>query len=91
VQEGLTNARKHAPGRAVAIRLHGRPGAELEIDICNALTGLALPDRGGLRTPGTGTGLVGLAERAELAGGRLAHQVTPAGEFCLHAALPWPE
>jgi len=41
-------------------------------------------------TPGSGTGLVGLSERVHLAGGRLDHEVTAAGEFRLHARLPWP-
>lgn len=84
VQEGLTNARKHAPRRPVSIRLEGGPGAELVIDIRNPLPA------GPVAAPGTGTGLVGLAERARLAGGELEHGVTAAGEFRLRAALPWP-
>jgi signal transduction histidine kinase len=40
--------------------------------------------------PGTGTGLIGLTERVELAGGRLEYGAR-AGEFRLHAWLPWPE
>jgi signal transduction histidine kinase len=39
--------------------------------------------------PGAAAGLVGLTERVRLAGGRLDHQAT-AGEFRLHAWLPWP-
>lgn len=85
VQEGLTNARKHAPGRPVRVLLDGGPRDGLLIDIRNAL-----PDRPPDAPPGSGSGLVGLAERAQLVGGRLAHEVTPAGEFRLHAALPWP-
>jgi signal transduction histidine kinase len=85
VQEGLTNARKHAPGAAVHVLLEGGPGDGLLIELRNPLPGgpPAAP-------PGSGTGLVGLAERAELAGGTLGHEVTPGGEFRLHAALPWP-
>lgn len=87
VQEGLTNARKHAAGRPVHVVLKGRPGDRLVIDVRNPLpegeTSLPI-------TPGTGTGLVGLTERVRLAGGRLDHEVTPDGEFRLHAALPWP-
>ncbi|MHA6783280.1 sensor histidine kinase [Pseudonocardia saturnea] len=86
VQEGLTNARKHAPHTPVHIRLGGAPGAELVIDLRNP----AGPT-GPLGPTGTGTGLVGLTERARLAGGRLEHGFTAAGEFRLHAALPWPE
>ena len=40
--------------------------------------------------PGTGTGIVGLAERASLAGGRLEHGRTASGDYRLWAWLPWP-
>lgn len=83
VQEGLTNARRHAPGTTVHLRLAGRPGAGLEIEIRNPLPDQPTPSRPG------GTGLVGLGERASLAGGRLTHRAT-GGEFHLSAALPWP-
>lgn len=36
-----------------------------------------------------GTGLIGLAERVELAGGRFEHEATD-GVFHLRAQLPWP-
>ncbi|MFC0861321.1 sensor histidine kinase [Sphaerimonospora cavernae] len=87
VQEGLTNARKHAAGRPVQVVLEGRPGDRLTIDMRNPLRGveIALPI-----TPGTGTGLVGLTERVRLAGGRLDHEVTAGDEFHLRAWLPWP-
>jgi signal transduction histidine kinase len=85
VQEALTNARKHAPALPVSVLLDGGPGDGLLIDIRNPL-----PDHSPAAPPGSGTGLVGLAERAQLAGGRLGHEVTH-GEFRLHAALPWPE
>ena len=86
VQEGLTNARKHAPGQPVRVQLDGGPGTGLVIDIRNRLPD-GPPDP---TAPGTGAGLVGLAERAQLAGGRLDHEVRADGEFRLHAALPWP-
>ncbi|GAA1243219.1 hypothetical protein GCM10009609_03340 [Pseudonocardia aurantiaca] len=85
VQEGLTNARKHAPGEPVHVLLDGGPGDGLLIDIRNPL-----PDRPPAAPPGSGTGLIGLAERAQLAGGRLGHEITADGEYRLHAALPWP-
>ncbi|MFI0408880.1 sensor histidine kinase [Actinomadura sp. 3N508] len=86
VQEALTNARKHAAGRPVRVELRGRPGARLVIDVRNPLA----EDPGAPpAAPGSGTGLVGLTERVRLAGGRLDHQAT-AGEFRLHAWLPWP-
>jgi hypothetical protein len=39
--------------------------------------------------PGAGSGLIGLAERAALAGGRLGHGES-GGDFTLTAWLPWP-
>jgi signal transduction histidine kinase len=88
VREGLTNARKHAAGRPVAVVLDGRPGTTLVIDIRNPLSREAPAPP---TVPGAGAGLVGLTERVHLAGGALDHEVTPAGEFHLHAWLPWPE
>ncbi|HEU5026435.1 MAG TPA: histidine kinase [Spirillospora sp.] len=85
VQEGLTNARKHAAGRPVRVAIEGRPGTRLVIDIRNPLP----PDGTAPLAPGTGTGLVGLTERVNLAGGKLDHEVA-AGEFRLRAWLPWP-
>ncbi|MEJ3742555.1 histidine kinase [Actinomycetes bacterium KLBMP 9797] len=84
IQEGLTNARKHAPGQQVRVDLHGGPGTGLRIDVRNPLA----PHR---TTPGGsgGAGLVGLTERVHLAGGQLDHQAID-GEFRLHASLPWP-
>jgi signal transduction histidine kinase len=86
IQEGLTNARKHAAGQPVVVVLDGSPGEQLVIDVRNPT---AVTDR----TPsmaGTGTGLVGLTERVHLAGGELDHELTAGGEFRLRAQLPWP-
>jgi signal transduction histidine kinase len=84
-QEGLTNARKHAPGEPVEVLLRGDPGARLMIDIRNPLP---KADSAPI-VPGSGVGLVGLTERVRLAGGQLDHQITD-GEFRLWAWLPWP-
>ena len=85
IQEGLTNARKHAAGQPVQVALRGGPGAGLEIDVRNALT----PERAVPPGWSGGAGLVGLTERVHLAGGRLDHQAV-GGEFRLHASIPWP-
>ncbi|MFF5227395.1 histidine kinase [Dactylosporangium sp. NPDC000521] len=69
VQEGLTNARKHAPGATVAVRLDRTSQGELHVLLRNPLP--AVPVRPAL--PGSRSGLVGLAERVTLAGGRLEH------------------
>jgi len=87
VQEGLTNARKHAPGAAVRVRIGGAAGTGLTIEIRNPAPVGARPTA---TIPGTGTGLVGLAERATLAGGRLTSGRGTDGGFTLTAWLPWP-
>src|SRR4051794_22533846 len=85
VQEGLTNARKHAPYAAVTVELTGRPGDGLDLAVRNPV-GLGACSSG---ADGAGFGLVGLAERAAASHGRFAHGVTPEGEFVVRAWLPW--
>ncbi|AXO33458.1 sensor histidine kinase [Micromonospora sp. B006] len=85
VQEGLTNARKHAPGAVVTVRLAGGPGDGLVVEISNPWP-VGSP---ATAIPGTGTGLVGIAERVTLAGGRLEHGRDADGTFRLTAWLPW--
>ena len=81
VQEGITNARKHAPGTLVVVELTGSPEDGLDVVMRNPL-GF------GSATPGSGLGLVGLSERAELRGGRLdAHR--EGTSFVLHGWIPW--
>jgi signal transduction histidine kinase len=87
VQESLTNARKHASGQPVRVLLDGEPGAQLVIDIRNPLPADPTTPP---TVPGAGTGLVGLTERVQLAGGKLEHEVTSSGEFLVRASLPWP-
>ena len=67
-QEGLTNARKHAPGQPVALGL-GFEAAQITVSVANPLppTGTKAP----LAAAGAGAGLTGLRERAALAGGAL--------------------
>lgn len=82
VQESLTNARKHAPGTRVDVRLAGRPGSSLHITVSNPDPRLApTEDSGHL-------GLVGLGERTRMAGGSLTYASTD-GRFVLDATLPW--
>jgi signal transduction histidine kinase len=88
VQEGLTNARKHAPGQPVSLALAGAPGTGLTLEIRNGLPA-GPPERPVV--PGSGMGLAGLAERAVLAGGQLEYGRTLTSEFRLWVRLPWPE
>jgi signal transduction histidine kinase len=86
VQEALTNARKHAPGQEVTVLVAGEAGRRLLVVVTNR-TGRDGPDRD--RVPGSGSGLVGLRERVQLAGGRLDAKAGR-GRFRLWAVLPWP-
>ena len=87
VQEGLTNARKHAPGTTVVVTLAGAPGDGLHVAVTNPrAVGTDIPS-----VPASGLGLLGLAERVEIAGGRLEHGWRPEGEGRHHLEvwLPW--
>ncbi|MEU7583784.1 sensor histidine kinase [Streptomyces sp. NPDC041068] len=83
-QEGLTNARKHAPGAEVTVTVTGAPGEGLTLSVRNPAPPGDVP-----KVPGSGQGLIGLAERASLAGGRFDHRAGPDGGFHLEAWLPW--
>jgi signal transduction histidine kinase len=91
VQEGLTNARKHAPGTPVRITVAGGPGDGLTLELTNPADPVHPTGPGGPRddVPGSGQGLIGLAERVALAGGRFSHGEDGA-EYALRAWLPWP-
>lgn len=84
-QEALTNARKHAPGAPVTVTVTGGPGDGLTIEVRNPA-----PTEPFERVPGSGQGLIGLTERATLAGGGLEHGPGPDGGFGVRAWLPWP-
>ena len=68
VQEGLTNARKHAPSQTVSITVRETSGA-VDIEMRNPLPAAKADDRAG--SSAGGYGLVGLRERVELSGGRM--------------------
>jgi signal transduction histidine kinase len=85
VQEGLTNARKHAPGALVGVRV--APSADdLVVEVRNRAPLVPVPAPA---LPGAGSGLIGLGERVGLAGGELRHGVVAGGDFVLTATLPW--
>lgn len=67
-QEAMTNVRKHAPGARVALRLeYGSEEVRLEFRDFGGQT----PVDNSLGASGSGYGLVGMRERAELLGGAL--------------------
>jgi signal transduction histidine kinase len=82
VQEGLTNARKHAPGAEVQVTAAVADG-EVHVEIANpAPLGVTTSE-----IPGAGAGLTGLAERVALHGGELTREVS-GGRFRLAARIP---
>ena len=83
VQEGLTNANKHAPGALVHVELSGSPEAGIDVVLRNAIGFAGQP-----AAPGSGLGLIGLTERTALRGGRLEHRRDGA-MFVLHGWIPW--
>lgn len=96
-QEGLTNARKHAAGAAVRVSVSTAAGVgpddeAVQVTVRNAVLREEAGAADGIRpdaTVGSGLGLLGLAERAVLAGGELTYGPDRAGDFVLTARLPW--
>ena len=90
IQEALTNVNKHAGAGAVArVQLSWRP-SELVIEVVDDGQVNA-----GIEHLASGYGLVGLAERVKLVGGRLESGPAPRGGFRVYAVLPtsgfdWP-
>ena len=82
VQECLTNARKHAPRALVELNLSGSPRTGIALRVTNDLTTAASA------IPGAKLGLVGITERAEMLGGKLAAG-NQGGRFVVDAWLPW--
>ena len=86
VQEGLTNARKHAAGQPVSITVREAAG-EVGIEMRNPLSAAKAGDRAGASAGGYG--LVGLRERVELSGGRMnVHVGEESEEFSWSILLP---
>jgi signal transduction histidine kinase len=80
VQEGLTNALKHAHASQANVTVRYRPD-ELALEVADDGTGPAT-------TNGHGHGLVGIRERVNIYGGEMSAGAAPAGGFILSARLP---
>jgi signal transduction histidine kinase len=86
IQEGLTNARKHAPDAPVQVTATvGRQAVTAEVISRRCSVTAA---RGAAEPAGTRAGLIGLAERVTLAGGQLEHGPNAIGDFVLRATIP---
>jgi signal transduction histidine kinase len=80
VQEGLTNALKHAgAGQADVTVRYGAEGVELEVRDNGV---------GATRTDGLGHGLVGVRERVKIYGGEMSAGAAADGGYVLSARLP---
>jgi signal transduction histidine kinase len=83
VQEGLTNALKHAHASDAAVTLRYRPD-EVEIEVRDNGAGAS-------RNDGLGHGLVGVRERVKIYGGEMSAGTAPEGGFVLSTRLPVAE
>ena len=80
VQEGLTNALRHAHASDADVIVRYRPD-ELEIEVRDNGNGTAMSD-------GLGHGLVGVRERVKIYGGEMSAGKSPDGGFVLSTRLP---
>ncbi|QJW37972.1 sensor histidine kinase [Cellulosimicrobium protaetiae] len=82
LQEALANARRHAPGRPVAVRFVWSD-ADVVLSVRNPAARTVPP-------PGTrpGHGLVGMRERAAVLGGTLDARRTPDGAWVVRLTVP---
>lgn len=84
VQESLTNALKHAAAGTVTVRVD-RADGQLTVAVDSPYG-----ERPGPRAPGSGAGLIGMRERAELLGGEFSAGRT-GGLWRVRATLPAEE
>ncbi|MGM7421325.1 sensor histidine kinase [Cellulosimicrobium sp. CpK407] len=82
LQEALANARRHAPGRPVAVRF-AWSAADLVLTVRNPTAGTVPPT-----DPRPGHGLVGMRERAAVLGGSLDAQRAPDGAWLVRLTVP---
>lgn len=83
IQEGLTNARKHAPGAAVDLTITADGDEAMAVEVISRAhaNSRSTPAQGG-------TGLIGLSERVALVGGSIEHGRNHDGDFVLRATFP---
>ncbi len=81
-QEALTNVMRHSPDQTVQLRFEGQPGEGLLMEFMNRRDTQAQFDGG------SGTGVLGITERAALLGGNAHAEFLPE-HFRLTVRLPW--
>jgi signal transduction histidine kinase len=85
VREALTNARNHAPGARVRVRVR-YDAAQVRLEVRN--TPPTRPADAALAGTGSGVGLASLRQRVDLIGGSLHAGPAPDGGFLVEATLP---
>lgn len=81
VQESLTNAARHAPGTPVRVTVDERSADAVRLTVDNGPGGLGTE-------PGSGFGLIGMRERAELTGATLEAGPTADGGWRVSLLMP---
>ncbi|GAA1407752.1 sensor histidine kinase [Oerskovia paurometabola] len=103
LQEALTNARRHAPGRAIEV-VTDHQQAALVVTVTNRLPVAAIGSGGRAGPPGPGSpapgspaapappghGLIGMTERAHLVGGTLDAGPVPGDGWRVRLTVPRP-
>jgi signal transduction histidine kinase len=90
VQEALTNALKHAPGRRTVVELRSDGPEKMVVEVTTAGPGEGSQNilaRGRPPVP-SGRGLDGLRQRVAAVGGQLVAEAGPDGRFVVRATLP---
>jgi signal transduction histidine kinase len=80
VQEGLTNALKHAGASQADVTVHYMPD-ELQLEVRD-------DGKGSVTSDGLGHGLVGIRERVKIYGGEMSAGASTEGGFALSTRLP---
>ena len=90
IQEGLTNARRHAEGEPVSVEVTMNPGNGIRIHISNPMKrGLSAPNEREVPSATDGNGLAGLTARVQTAGGTCRYGHDDHHVFHLDVAMPW--
>lgn len=90
VQESLANVARHAPGAQVRVGVtHAAAG--LTIHVVNTAPPNATASSGTARRITPGHGIIGMRERAAVAGGTLIAESTADGGFAVTAEFPLPD
>lgn len=89
IQEGLTNARRHAPGAPVSLEVTANPATGVHVHLSNPM-GMSGSNGGNAEGDSpAGAGLPGLAARAHSAGGTCRYGFDNRRMFHLDVLLPW--